>query len=84
MSKFQAVLDAASTRTPDKETAIPKQSRRKLGKRKDPDYEQVTIYIRRDTHLEAKKRLLGSEIDFSDLAQQLLNEWVASNKHTKT
>lgn len=50
------------------------------GKRSDPDFEQVTVYLRRRTHLDIKKALLDrtDRLDFSDLVEELLQGWLAS------
>lgn len=50
------------------------------GKRSDPDFEQVTVYLRRQTHLEIKRALLGraDRLDFSDLVETLLQDWLTS------
>ncbi len=55
----------------------PKRGRPK-GKRSDPDYEQVTAYIRKDTHASIKIALLqeGQKREFSQLVQELLDEWL--------
>jgi len=57
----------------------PKRGRPK-GKRSDPDYEQVTAYIRKDTHASIKIALLqeGQKREFSHLVQELLDEWLKS------
>jgi hypothetical protein len=86
MSKFQAVLDAAGTRTTHKEKAssVPQETSRKRGKRQDPDYEQVTVYMRRDTHREAKKILLDRDLDFSELVQKLVADWMKASNSKKS
>jgi hypothetical protein len=55
---------------------------RPKGKRSDPDYEQVTTYIKKDTHLAVKLLLLQSSEnkDFSELVQTLLEEHLKSQK----
>jgi hypothetical protein len=47
-------------------------------KRSDPDYLQVTAYIRKQTHLKAKIRLLheGRGQEFSELIEELLGKWL--------
>jgi len=57
---------------------------RPKGKRGDASYEQVTIYIRRETHQAIKIELLKDarikairRTDFSDLTQELLEKWLA-------
>ena len=58
-SKFKSLLDAASGREPEPEPEPQplekpmeplKAKGRPRGKRSNPDYEQVTAYIRRDTY----------------------------------
>lgn len=94
MSKFKSLLDAAKGREPEPEKPSqdsvvnqpssvaeplpsPKRGRPK-GKRSHPDYEQVTAYIRKDTHRAAKIALLskGEEREFSELIQELLEQWL--------
>lgn len=60
----------------------PKRGRPK-GKRSDSSYEQVTAYIRKDTHTSVKIELLkqsqnGQKREFSELIQELLDEWLKS------
>ena len=65
MSKFRGLMDAANSR--ENPTAQPapvvmssKQSGRgrPRGKRSDPDFEQITAYIRKETHHGVKIALL--------------------------
>jgi len=52
---------------------------RNRGKRSNPDYEQVGVYIKRDMHLEVKKHLITEpEHDFSDLVNELLAGWLSA------
>ena len=48
------------------------------GKRSNPDFEQVTIYIRKKTHQDAKIELLKGEKrqEFSELVEDLLGKWL--------
>ena len=48
------------------------------GKRSDPDFEQVTAYIRRHTHQGVKIALLqeGKGQEFSELVEDLLAKWL--------
>jgi hypothetical protein len=63
------------------ETQPPKRGRPK-GKRSDPDFEQVTAYIRKETYRQTKITLLSSdgEQDFSELIESLLTEWLSTQK----
>ena len=82
MSKFQGVIDAAKSR---EDTAAAKPASlavstkrlgkgRPPGKRSDPDFEQVTAYIRKHTHQGVKIALLkeGRGQEFSELVEGLL------------
>lgn len=52
------------------------------GKSKDPNYIGTTIYIRKDTHTNAKRALIGNEeyADMSELVESLLAEWLKTQK----
>ena len=50
---------------------------RRRAKRGDPDYTQVTAYIRKDTHMAVKRKLLDmGDAEFSDTVEALLQDWV--------
>jgi hypothetical protein len=94
VSKFQSILDVANTRQPAtrKKKASSKQAQtavtvvpalaprrgRPAGKRSDPDYEQVTAYIKKETHKDVKIGLLqeGQGREFSELVEDLLSGWL--------
>jgi hypothetical protein len=64
------------------QSELPKRGRPKA-KRSDPDYEQVTAYIKRNTHTTVKIELLknsqnGEKREFSELVQDLLEQWLSS------
>jgi len=48
------------------------------GKRSNPEYSQVSAWIKKDTHRRAKIKMLqhGDDRDFSDLLQELLESWI--------
>lgn len=87
-SKFKGLFDAATGRQPEEpvqepETDIvsaPKQRGRPKGKRSDPAFEQVTAYIRKETHKTVKIALLqeGQDREFSELVEELLSDWLRS------
>ena len=56
----------------------PRSRGRPAGKRTDPEYNQVTAYIRKSTHHAVKVRLLQEEqgTEFSELVEQLLSAWL--------
>lgn len=52
------------------------------GKSSNPQYEQVTAYIKRETYRKVKIAMLQSDTDgdFSDLVQRLLDDYLRSNQ----
>ena len=85
MSKFQGVIDAAKGRegAPAKPAPVVMTTKqrgrgRPPGKRSDPDFEQITAYIRHDTHQGVKIALLqeGKGQEFSELIETLLAKWL--------
>ena len=65
------------------EASSPPQKRgRPRGKRSNPDYEQVTAYIKKKTYKETKIALLEQEEveNFSELVEKLLSEWLSTQK----
>jgi hypothetical protein len=52
---------------------------RSRGKRSDPNYEQVSAYIKRETYRQVKIALLqkNNGQEFSDLVEELLSEWLS-------
>lgn len=95
MSKFKDILSAAkdidnnlpkenqdqTIQISQKENKVIKKGRSK-GKRSNPDFEQVTAYVRKNTYRQTKIALLNTEdkLDFSDLVEQLLTEWLSTQK----
>lgn len=91
-SKFKGLLDAAKGREPEEQEPEVNQPQlleeaeqspkrgRPLGKRSHPNYEQVTAYIKKDTYQEIKISLLreGQKREFSELIQELLEDWLKS------
>lgn len=86
MSKFKDIFKAAKEREAIEETTTPtepptKQPKRKgrpKGKRSNPDYEQVTAYIKKETYRQIRIALLqqSDAKDFSELIEQLLDEYL--------
>ena len=53
---------------------------RKPGKHSNPDFVQVTAYVPRDLRNKVKARLAEQEMEFSDLVEGMLGEWLAKQK----
>lgn len=45
------------------------------GKRGNPDYQQISAYIRKDTY-RAVKQAIVTKRDMSDLIEELFSEWL--------
>jgi len=54
----------------------PQSQPKRAGKRDDPDYTQISVYICKQPYHEVKRRLIGSGQDFSELVNQLVVEWL--------
>ena len=89
MSKFDKLLSTAkgrgkaSTKKSSQGPEAPARRRgRPTGKRSDPDFEQTTAYIRKETHRKVKIALLqeGEGREYSELVEDLLSEWLKTQK----
>ena len=87
MNKFQEVIDATKDKKgiADTPASLARPSKRygkgrPRGKRSDPDFEQVTAYIRKHTHQGVKIALLQESKgqEFSELVEGLLAKWLNS------
>jgi|HubBroStandDraft_1064217.scaffolds.fasta_scaffold235631_2 hypothetical protein len=50
-----------------------------VGKSADPAFVKLTSYIRKDTHLAVKKRLLDEGREISELVEDLFGQWLKAN-----
>jgi len=85
-SKFGGIVDATRARITQEE--YPQESRQEAkpeakrgnGKSSNPEYKQISAYVRKDTHREAIKRLADEDgkRDLSDIIENLLNQWLKS------
>lgn len=60
-----------------------KPGRPRTGKRSDRTFCQVCGYVKITTYKEVKKILIDEEMEFSELMQQLLDEWVLLKRNGK-
>jgi hypothetical protein len=62
------------------------QRQRHVGKRSDPAYGQYSIYLKKATHHAIKRALMDANLsgDFSDLVEELLEEWLATRVPTSS
>jgi hypothetical protein len=83
VTKYRDLLKAVGSRDPrDQEGTsavrpLSKKLGRPLGKRRDPEFEQVTAYIRKETHQAVKIELRkNGRQEFSALIEGLLQQWL--------
>ena len=90
MSKFDGILSVKSgaarqesekeLKTPQKPAPEQKKGKfRPAGKRSDPDYTQITAYIRKDTHENVMRKIYKRQ-EFSELIEELLDQWMKNSK----
>ena len=84
MTKFKGLLEATRIDRPDTQEGFlewgPPRRGRTPGKRSHPDFEQITAYIRKDTHHAVKIELLqNGRKEFSELVEELLGQWLKSS-----
>jgi hypothetical protein len=87
MSKFDGILSvkpsSASKKTPKtsvKGNSEPKNNiSRTPGKRSNPDYTQITAYIRKETHENVMRKIYKRQ-EFSELLEELLTNWMKNTK----
>jgi hypothetical protein len=82
-SKFEGIF-AAKGKGAKKGTAAPADdspttSSPKKGKRNNPDYTQISAYIRKDTHRAVMQEIVTKR-DLSDLIEELFTEWLKKQK----
>jgi hypothetical protein len=70
----------AETDKPD-EAAHPRPARPR-GKRDDPAFGKIGVYVRSSTITEVKARLIRQDCDLSDLVQALLDDWLKRDGKT--
>lgn len=81
-SKFEGIFAAKGSKGAKKPaaTAQPaRASKRATGKRSDPDYTQITAYIRKGTH-EDVMRAIYKRQELSELIEELLAGWLKKQK----
>ena len=89
-SKFDTVLARRKTENPEMGSEappilekVPSRGRgRPPGKRTNPDYQQVTVYLPRALHDQVKIKLIQEgRKEFSELVENLLINWVYRRKY---
>lgn len=75
-SKFGEIFKATQSESSTEEGE--KRSGRPLAKRSDPEWKQISAFVRKETHRKAKMKLLQQDgnKDLSDVIEELLQNWV--------
>jgi len=83
VTKYRDLLKAVGSRDSGQQQVtlaggpLSKRLGRPPGKRSDPDFEQVTAYIRKETHQAVKIELLkNGRQEFSALVEGLFQQWL--------
>lgn len=80
LDNFGKLPAAATVETPEPKataTAITgRKAGRPRGKKSKRDYTQVAVYLRKRTHLAAKKSLLEDSREFSEPVEDLVTQWI--------
>ncbi len=88
MSKFDGLMSARGNRSSAKKGARPAEAaatntattlRVRSGKRSDPNYRQITAYVRRDVHDEVMQTIYR-RMELSELVDELLADWLKKQK----
>jgi hypothetical protein len=76
-NRFSALLHEVGVPAAGNPVAGPAPVPAKLAKRNDPQYRQISTYVRTALYKEVRKRLTDEERDFADLLDELLVKWMA-------
>lgn len=68
MSKFKGALDAMKQRKTE--------DRPKIGKHRDPNYQQITAYLSQDLYVQLKVALVQDRQEMSALFEELAQQWL--------
>ncbi len=85
MSKFDGLMAARGKKSPAKnaeqlaENATVMSERARGGKRSDPNYRQITAYVRRDVHDDVMRTIYRRK-ELSELVDELLADWLKKQK----
>ena len=64
------------TNQPSTQSGDQSLSHKERGKSSNPDYQRMTVYLRRDTILDLKRRIVGTNVELSDIVQDAVDRWI--------
>ncbi len=87
MSKFDGLISARGKKSSTRNGATPAGApatimttqRARSGKRSDPNYRQITAYVRRDVH-DKVMQTIYRRMELSELVDELLAEWLKKQR----
>jgi hypothetical protein len=82
LSKVSPTPEAGPTEAKHAEKKNPRTGR-PPGKKSDPAFSQVTVYLRKVNHQEARRRLFSESREFSELIDELLANWLETSGSPK-
>ena len=80
IADIRSKLPAEPEPPPPAAEAVVSKMGRPPGKKTDPKYVQVTVYLRKDVHRTARKLLLDDGGQFSDLVDELVSRWITEKQ----
>jgi hypothetical protein len=88
MAKFSGLELLREDSEPREETPVPrapgtdspKAVSRPLGKRQNPNYTQISAYVKKADYDAVKRKLVGTKFDFSDLLEKWIEEWLKATE----
>ncbi len=54
-----------------------------LGKRKNPDYQQICFYLRKESGIKFKTICTAEELEQSEILEELVNKWIQEKEQGK-
>ena len=66
--------------SPPPPTLVAPKMGRPAGKKTNPEYTQVTVYLRKEVHRQAKKLLIDDGREFSELVDELVSKWASDTQ----
>ena len=79
-SRFAGTAEISKKLSAAPEAAPRMKTGRPPGKKSDPAFKQVTVYLRKETHETARRLLFDEHREFSELVDQLVREWLYHQK----
>ena len=61
---------------PSRQSGDQSLSHKERGKSSNPEYQRLTVYLRRDTILDLKRRIVGTSVELSEIVQDAVDRWI--------